>query len=428
LCFPFPGFASTGQLIIEGEGTFEYNYSQLEANVNKRTLQGFSTDAEDKMDKCKNCPYVTYEKFYQYYGVFDYANQWVLSAFAGSTTSFANGNADFGSYQLAGRTGKFITNWALSLFVYRLTNVCQCTDCIEAIKKGTAYMNVFMYVIREMEDALDDCKDVCEIENCNDDPVHAWDEAVAFYTGSLELTDGSGSGVLLHALADKRCANFKTCGDLASETSGTSHANLEIFRQFKDGQRKLVQGQCSAARANKERIEQLMAIPLIQGTIQYAYITDTEVDAGEKAEAEGAVFAAAVLPLVNFCDEDDADIIYRNMKTGQNGSANFKKVKHAFERNYDCLGIRCADIGGLYDAGTGGYLKDATPCGSNQSSKANVGLIVGISLGSLAVLLFSVLVCNRCSSRKEKGKDLPEAESTEHYVETELKGEGVILS
>jgi hypothetical protein len=57
-----------------------------------------------------------------------------------------------------------------------------------------------------------------------------------------------------------------------------------------------------------------------------------------------------------------------------------------------------------------------------------VGLIVGISLGSLAVLLFSVLVCNRCSSRKEKGKDLPEAEPTEHYVETELKGEGVILS
>jgi hypothetical protein len=27
----------------------------------------------------------------------------------------------------------------------------------EAIKKGTAYMNIWMYVIREMEDALDVC-------------------------------------------------------------------------------------------------------------------------------------------------------------------------------------------------------------------------------------------------------------------------------
>jgi hypothetical protein len=289
-------------------------------------------------------------------------------------------------------------------------------------------MNVFMYVIREMEDALDDCKDGCDIANCNDDPVHAWDEAVAFYTGSLELLDGSGSGVLMHQLADKRCANFKTCGDLASETSGTSHANLEIFRQFKDGQRQLVQGQCSAARANKERIEQLMAIPLIQGTIRYAYITDTELEPGEKADAEGAVFAAAVLPLVNACSEDDADIIYRNMKTGQNGSANFKHVKQAFERNYDCMGIRCADIGGLYNSATGGYLKDAAPCGSSQSSasNANVPLFVGLSFAGLAALVFLAWACNRCSNRKEVGKELPEAHPT--VVETELKGEGVVIS
>ena len=82
------------------------------------------------------------------------------------------------------------------------------------IKKGTAYMTIWMYVIREMEDALDDCKEACTIEDCNDDPVHAWDEGVAFYTGSLEGSDGSGSGKLAYALADKRCANFKTCGDM----------------------------------------------------------------------------------------------------------------------------------------------------------------------------------------------------------------------
>merc|ERR1719236_129016 len=55
---------------------------------------------------------------------------------------------------------------------------------VECAKKGSAYMNVWLYTIREMEDAIDDCKSDCI--DCNADPVHAWDEAVAFYTGSLE--------------------------------------------------------------------------------------------------------------------------------------------------------------------------------------------------------------------------------------------------
>jgi hypothetical protein len=41
-----------------------------------------------------------------------------------------------------------------------------------------------------------------------------------------------------------------------------------------------------------------MAVPLIQGTLRYASMISTQIDAGEKAKAEGAVFAASVLPLV----------------------------------------------------------------------------------------------------------------------------------
>merc|ERR1712159_397455 len=57
---------------------------------------------------------------------------------------------------------------------------------VEGAKKGSAYMNVWMYVIREFEDAVNDCQSGCI--DCNDDPVHAWDEGVAFYTGSIEGT------------------------------------------------------------------------------------------------------------------------------------------------------------------------------------------------------------------------------------------------
>merc|ERR1712224_406401 len=42
----------------------------------------------------------------------------------------------------------------------------------EIAKKTSAYMSVWMYVIREMEDAIIDCQSGCL--KCNDDPVHAW--------------------------------------------------------------------------------------------------------------------------------------------------------------------------------------------------------------------------------------------------------------
>lgn len=369
-------FAASGTLNIDGEGTFTYTYDPLIDNNNGRTLQGFSTEARAKMHDCPNCPYATYEKFYQYYGAFDYADQWVMAAFDGQSTKFANGNADFGLYGFDGRT--------------------------EAIKKGTVFMNVWMYVIREMEDALDDCKSQCTIENCNDDPVHAWDEAVAFYSGSLEGSDGSGDGLLLHQLADKRCANFRTCGDLADQTTGLSHVNIEIFRQFNDGVRKISQGDCSSARANKEAIEHMMAVPLIQGALRYAYVTDTEISPGEKAESEGAVFAAAVLPLVHVCNEEAAETIYNNLKVGQNGTANFGQVKQAFESTYECLKVRCEDVGGIYDEATGQYMTGAAPCQNSSSDDAkNVGLIVGLSVGGIVLVGILIVFWNRSRTGKE---------------------------
>jgi hypothetical protein len=85
-----------------------YSYIPTQDNGNERTLQGFSAAAEDKMYRCeKYCPYDTYEKFYEYYGVFDYADAWINAAFSGTSTIFANGNANFGQYDFYGKIGKF---------------------------------------------------------------------------------------------------------------------------------------------------------------------------------------------------------------------------------------------------------------------------------------------------------------------------------
>ena len=346
-------FAATGTLVIDGANV-GYKYDPLVDNVAKRTIAGFSTSAQKKMAECGNCPYPTYQKYYEYYGAYDYANQIVLAGFEGSRTTFSNFNNDFGIYDFAGRE--------------------------QIIKKGTAYMNIYMYVIREMEDALDDCQEGCTVENCNDDPVHAWDEGVAFYTGSLEGTDGSGSGNLMYALADKRCNNFKTCGDLGDSTTGTSKVNIEIFKNFGIGKNKINRGECASARAEKETIEKLMMIPLIQGTLRYAWKTDVETYS-EKAEAEGTIFALSIAPMVAACDPAAARVIEQNLFAGQRGAADFAAVKAAFEDNYECMGVDGAMVGGLYDSAMGTYYAGASP-----SSSSTLSVAVGAGVAAITAL------------------------------------------
>merc|ERR1711884_918080 len=108
--------------------------------------------------------------------------------------------------------------------------------------------------------------------------------------------------------------------------------------------------------------------------LRYAYKTDTE-PFSEKAEAEGTIFALGVVPAVAHCDPDAADLIARNMVAGQQNTADFGKVKAAFESTYDCLGIDGAMVGGLYDAATGSYFEGAEPM-AGKSSGSSVGMMV----------------------------------------------------
>lgn len=362
-------------LNINGADYSYSDYSVATGNKNGRTIAGFSTSAYDKMYQgCKGCPYSEYIKYYEYYGEYDYANQWVTAAFDGTSTNFKNGNANFGSYGFSGRT--------------------------EGVKKGTVYMNVYMYVIREMEDALDDCISGCV--ECNDDPVHAWDEAVAFYTGSMEGHDGMGSGKLLHTLADKRCQNYKTCGGDGDELEGMSKINYDIFRQFAIGLNDLLLGNCAALRPTIDNTVALMSVPLIQGTLRYAYKVDM-LKGGEKEKAEGAVFAAAILPRVHACSASDAATISANMGVGAS-STDHAAVKEAFENNYECMAVTCADIGGLFNEATADYYEGAGFCSDSSTSSGSnddntIGIALGVTFGVLALIAIGGVVY---MAKKEK--------------------------
>jgi hypothetical protein len=222
-----------------------------------------------------------------------------------------------------------------------------------------------------MEDAVADCQAGCI--NCNDDPVHAWDEAVAFYTGFLEGADGAGSGKMLYALADKRCQNFMTCS--GGSNSGISQVNTEVMDLFTEGKVKLLQGKCSEVPVIMSSIVQRMSVPLIQGALRYAYKVG-ELQGGPKEKAEGAVFAAAILPLVHSCKPTAATLIASNMNIDTFGpmADGFAAVKGAFESTYSCLGITCAQVGGLLMTSST-YYEGAGPCMNEDTTPSPVTTI-----------------------------------------------------
>merc|ERR1712032_1004157 len=323
---------------------------------------GGCKDASDR--STDGCPYTDFTMYKNYYGDMDYADKMVLAAItAGSSGFTGKGNMDF-----AGKAD-----------VLRK----------EVIKKGTAYMNAYMYAIREFEDAIDDCKDGCANgitdsgKDCNSKSsaaVHAWDEGVAFYTGSLEgaTVGGNSAGVFSYRLAEKRCVNFKTCGKEHNAVSGSSYVNTKLFDKLAIGQGRLLMGQCESVRPILREMVALMSIPLIQGTLRYAYKID-KMAGGGKEKGEGAIFAAAIIPRVHHCNSADGDIIMKHMKIGAL-STSFAVVRAAFEKNYACMNITCQEVGGIWNVAENKYYANAGPCGINTG--ASWTTIAGYQPGS----------------------------------------------
>merc|ERR1719469_85087 len=376
----------SGTLNIAGIGSVNYTYSIADDNKSGRSFRGWSDYAQLTMGTCASgCPYSEFAKFKEYYGQSAYANEWITAAFEGRSTNFpARGGADFSRYGYEGRT--------------------------QAIMKATSYITDPMITVRQLEYALDLCK-----SNNKDASVRAWDVGVAFYHGSMAL---GAPGILMYALAEKRCKNFKTCGREANELSGKSYINLELTDIFNLGKFHLAKGECDPVREQVTRAVSLMTVPGIQGTLRYAFNVGTGVSTTEKAKAEGAVFAAGVLPRVHACNEDDAKIIYDNMKVGA-PSTDFYAVLTAFENNYGCMGIAGWEVGAVYDqsenGGDGGYsytsmvssqtksqadAAQSTGDGGGSNALA-IGLGVGFGIAALVAIGLLVRMQNKKSGQPE---------------------------
>jgi len=319
-----------------------------EVQLRWRTLAGFSTAAEQKMSG-----QMMFELFNNYYGLPDYADEFIRAALFGKSATGSRIPFDF--------TGK--------PDIFR----------VECAQKASAYWSVWMYVIREMEDAVKDCTAGCV--TCNEAPVHAWDEAWAFYAGSLEGSAGNPEGRMLYRLAEKRCKNFGTCqGPIAG-------VNKQILDIFISGKTSLAEGRCSEVRPMISKIVNLMTVPLIQGTLRYAY--KTEGGKGRpKDKAEGVAFLGAFLPRLHNCSTEDADTVRRLMWIdGKMEADSFTVVRQLLEKNYLCMGVTCSQVGALLNEASGEYLA-GEPC---QEGGLSVGATVGIVVAVILLLLLLAL-------------------------------------
>ncbi|KAJ8598837.1 hypothetical protein CTAYLR_008535 [Chrysophaeum taylorii] len=320
-----------------------------------RTVRGFSTDLGGE---------ATYDEYYAYHGNALYADDYIRAALWDRLSDTSSAKTD-------GRPDLWSDITLTDVMAYQLAY------------KGAQYQNTWIYSTHELYSALEKCNDG-NVDDASGAP-HAWDEGWAFYAGSLAGIDGKASGVLTYALADKRCSNFGTCVDdeplpswRTSDDGANSNANAKLLRLYRAGLQAMRDAtRCNEGREYVERIVAQMTVPLVQGTLRYAWRSDPNgnnetLSSDGKALAEFNAFAMALVPRIYACDTDAADVLTRNMiipaslsdfaSTVPDGYA---AVKSAIESTYSCLTISCSDVGGLLDGDS--YVSGMEPCSDGSS-------------------------------------------------------------
>lgn len=351
------------------KNVYENGGNSVKASGAIRTIQGFST-GRSETSKSAESYFEIMNNYWTAKGMtpYSWANDIITAALDGTAVgsaqfTFAPSNAVTGSNEFRA----------------------------EAIKKATLYLSIFPYVIWEMQDAIDDCNKGDLSDNTG--AVHAWDEAAAFYSGSLEgIYAGGINGVetldhyyLQYALAEKRAGNFGTAtGDAPlnnNEVCCFSQANANIMATLTSGKNELVVQQagaegdskvvtCDDILQYKNAVVQQSVAVLMQGTLRYLYKTDAKVNGGSPSNKELGelwAFASGILPLVSNVDSDVGDKLYARA-WNQDTTYTFADYKTMLESTYAGLGITCGDVGSLCDTSTASSSTTCTPYSNSATS------------------------------------------------------------
>jgi hypothetical protein len=100
------------------------------------------------------------------------------------------------------------------------------------------------------------------------------------------------------------------------------------------------------------------------------------------------------------------------MKIGA-ASTDHKAVKKAFERQYECMGVNGALVGGLFNSATNAYYEGAEPKQDNSvTGGSSNGLAIGLGIGAASIAGCAICFIFFLRNREVQGKPVftaPEA-------------------
>jgi len=347
--FKAADWAAGWAVYADGENSVKKTNADT-GEVTYRTMRGFSKSLAGE---------AAYDKFFAFHADEKYADNYIRAALQSQVPAAAEAPAP--------------TLWSNAVLTDKMRK--------QLAVKGMAYQHAWIYASHELYSALGKCEDG-NTDDASGAP-HAWDEGWAFWAGSLVGEDGTVGGQLGYTLADKRCGNFGTCIShtvpswRTVDDGANSNVNAKLLRLYRVGQQAVREGRCAAASGYTDQILQQMAVPLIQGALRYAWRSDPNggnetVTSDGETLAEYNAFAIAVVPLVHACDPTAADVIARSaaipdgaLSMSYSMPEGFANVKTAFESTYACMGVTCADVGGLLNGDT--HYAGMEPCSDGSS-------------------------------------------------------------
>ena len=298
----------------EASRIYSLGKNSIKSDGSLRSISGFSTSAGTKL---KNEGF--FELYRDYYGFPMYAHEFVVSALGG-TGDFRNKPSSFRS---------------------------------ESTRLGTKVLNIWMYVIHELEASINDCFDTSDTGEAKS--IKHWDEGWAFYAGSLEGDDGSGYGVLLYDIAEKLCPHFGKCSN-----NGGSIINDEIMKLYNKGRDLIYERKCPSLIDLKIEIVKKMTAPLVQGLLYSA--SEYKKTQDDDYHATGLVYSRGFQPILSHCNTSSAEILWKNFAPNLENpvSDSLDVISSAVFKELKCMGITCDDVGkldGLADCSSEGEYK-----------------------------------------------------------------------
>mmetsp|Transcript_10285 Transcript_10285/g.20682 ORF Transcript_10285/g.20682 Transcript_10285/m.20682 type:complete len:409 (+) Transcript_10285:181-1407(+) len=238
----------------------------------------------------------------------------------------------------------------------------------ESAKKINQYTTALLEMYQLMEQAVQTIRGGC-ISYANKDSggtscqraVEIWDEAAAVQDGP-------------NYLGTKRCQNYLTCGWDYNNTDGSiAITNQKVLNLFQVGQNAVRTGDIVGVKGIIKLIQSAQLVSYIQGVGRYAQkIADFDppcVMDFNKEYAEGMAFSTGMLPQLYQCDRSAALTVDKTfqLKAGNcfpdvvsTKDFTIEDFLGVLRKNYQCLGVTCEDVGGLWDGEK--YYAGAGPC------------------------------------------------------------------